>query len=661
MRYRILSSLPTILLFSILICTQTQSAAKAFSTDQLTLDSNDIKVEHTSIIIRNIEHSIELSFKDPEFREKYEGKTLTFWVNGKEKKAPMIKGKVEFSWKFKKKETFNIRYQKFSYSTKVNPIPLWFSIIPPLVAILFALIFKEVYSALFIGILIGTTTIYTYQGSDIFTAFFQGIFAIPDTYILHSVGDTEHLSIIVFSMLIGGMVSIITKNGGMKGVVNILSRFAKNARSGQFVTWLLGIAIFFDDYANTLVVGNTMRPVTDRLKISREKLAYIVDSTAAPIASIAFVTTWIGAELSYIQDGINTLGLEQSAYNVFINSLTYSFYPIFALIFILLLTYKGVDFGPMYKAEKRARRGYIHPDTAKNNTKQNSEIEIPDHVHPRGFNAVIPVAIVIFGTFAGLLYTGWDFGVWQNPDVAFSKKLSIIIGNSDSFKALLWSSISGVIAALILTISQRIMSLKDSVESLINGFKTMLTAIIILVLAWSIALLTNHLHTADFISQSLIQVNLAPYLVPALTFILAALVAFSTGSSWGTMAILYPLILPASWLISQKAGLEHSMALSIFYNVVSSVLAGSVLGDHCSPISDTTILSSLASSCNHIEHVRTQLPYALTVGGVGIGLGTIPSAYGVPAYITFPAGILVLFLIVHFLGKKTMETKNNLL
>jgi Na+/H+ antiporter NhaC len=213
----------------------------------------------------------------------------------------------------------------------------------------------------------------------------------------------------------------------------------------------------------------------------------------------------------------------------------------------------------------------------------------------------------------------------------------------------------GVIVALLLTVSQRILNLKDTIETLINGFKTMLTAIIILVLAWSIALLTKHLHTADFISQSLVEINMEPFLVPALTFILAALVAFSTGSSWGTMAILYPLILPASWLIAQKAGLDHAMSLALFYNVVSCVLAGSVLGDHCSPISDTTILSSLASSCNHIEHVRTQLPYALTVGGIAIVMGTVPSAYGVPAYITFPVGILLLFLIVHFFGKRSMK------
>jgi len=616
-----------------------------------------ISIDHTHIIIRNISHEFTLSFKDPDFRKEYEGKTIDVRVNGSLQQAKVVRGRASFTRQFSQETDLVVEYNDFRYTTHVDPIPQWFSVIPPLVAILFALIFKEVYSALFIGLLIGTTTIFAHQGSGWFSAFFEGIFAIPDTYVLDSLADTEHLSIIVFSMLIGGMVSIITKNGGMKGVVNVLSRFARNAQSGQFVTWLLGVAIFFDDYANTLVVGNTMRPVTDRLKISREKLAYIVDSTAAPIAAIAFVTTWIGAELSYIQDGINTLGLEQSPYNVFINSLAYSFYPIFALIFILLLTYKGRDFGPMFKAEKRARAGQIASWQAEaDSADQAREIETPEHVRPKGFNAVIPVGIVIFGTFIGLLYTGWDTQVWSSEEIAFSKKLSVIIGNSDSFKALLWSSIMGVIVALLLTVSQKILNLKTTVDTLIHGFKTMLTAIIILVLAWSLALLTQHLHTADFISSSLVAINLAPFLVPALTFILAALVAFSTGSSWGTMAILYPLILPASWLIAQKAGLDHAIALGLFYNVVSCVLAGSVLGDHCSPISDTTILSSLASSCNHIDHVRTQLPYALTVGGIAVGVGTVPAAYGVPGYITFPAGIILLYLIVHFFGKKSMET-----
>lgn len=618
------------------------------------LTKNDVEVEMTNVIVKGIETSIKLNFKDREFRQKYEGYPITIVVNGQKMVSRLIKGSATIQYKFHKKQDLHLEISGYEFTKRINPIPLWFSIIPPLIAILFALIFKEVFTALFIGILVGTATMFWYQDTNLILAIFKGMFAIVDTYILDSLTEPGHMSIIIFSMLIGAMVNIITRNGGMKGIVNILSKYANSPRSGQFITWLLGIAIFFDDYANTLVVGNTMRPVTDRLKISREKLAYIVDSTAAPITAIAFVTTWIGAELSYIQDGIRTIGIDESPYGIFINSLGYAFYPIFALIFILILIRKQVDYGPMFHAEKKAREATQDAVDDDKHTFSNklNELEIPEHIKARWYNAAIPVLIVILGTFAGLLYTGWDQSVWSDTSLKFGTKLSTVIGNSDSYKALLWSSLSGVLVAILLTIVQKILNLKDTVDSLINGFRTMLTAIVILVLAWSIALVTKHLHTADFISQSLISINISPHFIPAFTFILGALVAFSTGSSWGTMAILYPLILPASWLLAQNYGLDHDASLAIFHNVVSAVLAGSVMGDHCSPISDTTILSSLASSCNHIEHVRTQLPYALTVGGVSIMIGTIPAAFGVSSWILFPIGIFILFLIVRLVGKK---------
>ena len=442
----------------------------------------------------------------------------------------------------------------------------------------------------------------------------------------------------------------------MQGLVNLLSKKAASVRSGQFVTWLLGIIIFFDDYANTLVVGNTMRPVTDKLKISREKLSYIVDSTAAPVTSIAFVTTWIGAELSYIQDGINTIGLQETPYNIFLNSLKYSFYPILTLCFILLLIFLKVDYGPMYIAEKRARNKFKDSESKKDDEKislvSDQETQVSKHIKPKWFNAAIPVLIIIIGTLIGLLFTGWDSETWSNSSMPFSTKLSATIGNSNSFKALLWSSLSGVFVAIILSTSQRLLTLKEATTTLINGFKTMLTAIVILVLAWAIALITKDLHTADYISQILVKAQIPAYFVPAITFILAGLIAFSTGSSWGTMAILYPLILPTSWLICESHGMTHEASMLIFYNTVSTVLAGSVLGDHCSPISDTTILSSLASSCNHIEHVRTQLPYALTVGAVSIIAGTIPAAFQIPSYILFPIGLILLFIILKYFGRK---------
>lgn len=638
---------------SILVLTVNNSIAADTIEIPKLYNDDDVSVEITNVIVKGIKTEIKLNFKNKEFRRKFEGYPVTIKVNDKPIVLRIVKGSGTFEYKFSENQDFKISISDYTFTKKITPIPLWFSIIPPLIAILFALIFKEVFTALFIGILVGTTTMFWYQDVSLIPAIFKGVFAIIDTYLIESLTESGHMSIIIFSMLIGAMVNIITRNGGMKGVVNILSKFARSPRSGQFITWLLGIAIFFDDYANTLVVGNTMRPVTDKLKISREKLAYIVDSTAAPITAIAFVTTWIGAELSYIQDGINTIGITESAYGIFISSLGYAFYPIFTLIFILILIRKQVDFGPMYNAEKKARAADDRNLDDDSNTFSNkvNELEVPEHITPRWYNAAIPVFIIIFGTFIGLLYTGWDQAVWNDSTISFSTKLSTVIGNSDSYKALLWASISGVLAAISLTLAQKILNLKDTIDSLVNGFRTMLTAIIILVLAWSIALVTKHLHTADFISQSLVSINISPGFIPAFTFILGALVAFSTGSSWGTMAILYPLILPASWLIAQNFGMNHEESLSIFYNVVSAVLAGSVLGDHCSPISDTTILSSLASSCNHIDHVRTQLPYALTVGGVSIIVGTIPSAFGVSPWILFPAGILVMFLIVKFVAK----------
>ena len=614
---------------------------------------DDIKIEIPHIIIQGIDAELKIFIENQKLIQKIESNEVKIYINRTEIKSPKFeKGIFTINQDFED-ENIIVEIGEYSYKKEVHAIPLWLSILPPLIAIIIALLFKEVFSALFIGIFVGTSIIYYYAEQSIILAIFKGIFAIIDTYILQSLNDSGHLSIIVFSMLIGGMVNLITKNGGMKGVVDILSKYANNPTSGQFVTWLLGIAIFFDDYANTLVVGNTMRPVTDKLKISREKLSYIVDSTAAPIAAIAFVTTWIGAELGYIQDGISKIGLSIGAYNVFFNSLAYSFYPVLALLFIPILIFKKRDYGPMLHAERKARKMPTVVNSDNDNMQVFVDLNTSEKAKARWYNAVIPVLIIIFGTFIGLIYSGWDSEIWHNQQISFSTKLSEIIGRSDSYSSLLWSSLLGVLVAIFLSTTQKIMKIGEATESLLNGFKTMMTAIVILVLAWSLALVTEHLHTADFISNSLIYINISPYFVPSFTFIVAALISFSTGSSWGTMAILYPLILPASWLISTDYGLDFDASILIFYNVVSSVLAGSVLGDHCSPISDTTILSSLASSCNHIDHVKTQLPYAITVGGVSLVFGTIPSAFGISSLILFPITLIILYLIVHFFGKNS--------
>ncbi|NOR86173.1 MAG: Na+/H+ antiporter NhaC family protein, partial [Bacteroidales bacterium] len=583
--------------------------------------NNQWSIEKPLIIMSGIEVELEISIPDTL-------NSLSILVNGDELILDVDDGIAHFPLVIDEELLLIVESQYGIIEIDADPIPMWFSIIPPLIAILVALIFKEVFTALFTGIFIGTFTIFYYHGLSFFGALLKGFLSIIDDYIIKALNNTGHLSIIIFSMLIGGMVHIITKNGGMKGVVNYLGSYAKTKKSGQFITWLMGISIFFDDYANTLVVGNTMRPVTDRLKISREKLAYLVDSTAAPIASIALITTWVGAELSYIQDGIKLLNLNETPYIVFLHSLKYAFYPIFTLGFILILIFTGRDFGPMKKAEEKAANCKENTDQALNNN-PNTDYQPKKGIKPKAFNAIIPVLVVIFGTILGLIITGLDSVSWDS-NLSFYRNMSEVIGNADSYIALLWSSLAATFVAVLLSISQNLLSLKESMESMVEGFRLMLTAVLILTLAWALAALTEDIHTAEFISNSMIYLNLSPYFVPGIAFLLAALVAFSTGSSWGTMAILYPLMLPAVWLLSKEAGLNYEDSLSIFHNVVSVILAGSVLGDHCSPISDTTIMSSLASQCNHIDHVRTQLPYALAVGLVSLLIGTIPTAFGWP-------------------------------
>lgn len=559
---------------------------------------------------------------------------------------------------------------------RLRRIPLWLSILPPLIAIGLALIFKEVLISLFAGIWVGAFI----AGGLRFQGFLGVIKALLETvehYILKALNDGGHLSVIIFSLLIGGMVAIISRNGGMAGVVKRLSKYATTPRSAQFITWLLGVAIFFDDYANTLIVGNTMRAVTDKFRISREKLAYIVDSTAAPVASVAFITTWIGAELGYIDDGISQVDAMAGTtpYAVFLESLKYSFYPVLTLAFILMLVVMQRDYGPMLKAERRAR------ETGQVKAKQESleHVEETEDLSPvanaplRARNAIIPVLTVIVMTIIGLLDTGlsgvlgnedtaWLNGapttdgwgaVWSAMEGGFFGKLGLVIGAADSYVALLWASIAGVVVAIILTVSQRIMNITQTMSSLTSGLKAMFGAVMILTLAWALAITTEELHTAAFLVD-LLGDSLNPYFLPPIVFVLSALISFSTGSSWSTMAILYPIAIPLTWYVAEQAGWDPADAQGLLYNVISIVLAASVLGDHCSPISDTTILSSLASDCNHIDHVSTQLPYALTVGAVSIVLGFVASLLGggwLLCMALMAIGLAVLYGIVRWRGQ----------
>ncbi|NND07629.1 MAG: Na+/H+ antiporter NhaC family protein [Saprospiraceae bacterium] len=571
-------------------------------------------------------------------------------------------------------------------SARLLRIPLWYSILPPLVAILLALILKEVSISLFAGIWTGAFIVGGMR-LDSFYYFIMSFLQVVEKYVIHALNDAGHLSVIIFSLLIGGMVAIISRNGGMAGVVTSLSRFAKTARSAQFITWLLGVAIFFDDYANTLIVGNTMRSVTDRFSISREKLAYLVDSTAAPVASIAFITTWIGAELGYIDGGIAQIqdfSFDMTPYAIFIASLKYSFYPLLTLAFILLLIYVGKDFGPMMAAEKRARKtGQVSSAMTVSEDEPDMEDLRPVANAPMAWqHAVYPVLSVIFMTIVGLVSTGmesvqqelseltsdqyaatWN-ATWQNmhvlqgsEQIGFFRKLGILIGSADSYVALLWASLIGLVCGIVITLYRKIMNVTHTMHTMVTGFKTMMPALIILTLAWALAHTTEELQTATFLSSAL-ENAINPYLLPMLVFVLAALIAFSTGSSWSTMAILYPIVIPTSWAICQLSGLSEGISLEILLNVISIVMGASVLGDHCSPISDTTILSSLASDCNHIDHVRTQLPYALIVGGISLlcaGLSTYLGGGWLISLLLLAISVAIFLMVITRFGRRALD------
>jgi Na+/H+ antiporter NhaC len=470
---------------------------------------------------------------------------------------------------------------------------------------------------------------------------FYGLFDSFEVYVVNAVADRDHVTIMLFTFMIAGMVGVISRNGGMRGIVEWIIKGANSARRGQLAVWSLGLVIFFDDYSNTLVVGNTSRSITDRLRISREKLAYIVDSTAAPIATVALVTTWIGYQVSLIGDATAQLdGLDQSAYSIFLNSILYSFYPFMAIFLMVLVITTGREFGPMRAAEQRARATGVTVPPVTSTVGQDDEaaLAMKDGVQPNAINALIPVIVMIIGILAGLYITG------------DGETISDIIGSANSYQALMWASLLSAFTAVVMTALQGLLTLDEIVDAWVSGARFTFIAMIILVLAWSMSEISRELHTADFLIASLGD-SLPASALPATIFVLAAFTAFSTGSSWGAMGILLPLVLPLCWAIMNSQGLAGPEGHHILYASVSGVLAGAVWGDHCSPISDTTVMSSLSAGCDHMEHVRTQLPYAMLAGAAALFCGTVPTSLGLPWWAGMLLAAAVTALGLRLLGE----------
>jgi Na+/H+ antiporter NhaC len=530
--------------------------------------------------------------------------------------------------------------------------PGWLSLFPPLIAILLALLFRQVLLSLIAGIWFGALVLNVW---DPFAATLRTL----DQYIIDTVaGDADHVTILVFALLLGGMVGVMSRSGGTHGIVEAIRPLATTPRRGQLFTWLAGIIVFFDDYTSTLVVGNTMRPVTDRLRISREKLSYIVDSTGATIAVLAVISTWVSFEISLIGDalggaapqatdarlGAQLLEGSRNPFNVFLHSIPYLFYPIFAVIFVGLTVLTGRDFGPMLTAEQRARAtGYVLRPGATPAAEVTGTIMEPPPDRPRRWiNAALPVLAVIITALFGIYTTG-RAAAGEN-----ATSLRQIVGGAQPFLPLLWAAATGCFVAMLLAVASRALTLRQTIEAWVSGMRAVFLAVLILVLAWALGDVTESIGTGEYVAH-LVGAALPLQVLPVLAFLVAAVITFATGTSWGSMTILFPVLVPLA--VAMGGGVGFGAGYSIALGTISAIMAGAVFGDHCSPIADTTIISSMASACDHIDHVRTQLPYALVVALIAIAVGEIPTAFGVPPWVALPAGVLVMFIVLRVFGR----------
>ncbi len=541
---------------------------------------------------------------------------------------------------------------KCALSDGTEPIELkarffhWTSILPPFVAILLALLFQKTIVALFCGVWLGATLL---SGLNPLT----GLWLFVHHYFYeNALLDQFRLEIIGFVIFLCAMVGVLSRGGGIRGFVNLLVRIARSVRSTQVATYLMGLAIFFDDYSNCILVGSVMRPLSDKMRISREKLAYIVDSTAAPIAGLAMLSTWIAYEVSTFSAQLPEAGISESGYEIFIMTIPFRFYCIFTLLFVLMVILTMRDFGPMLRAERRARSTgeVVRPGSRPMVSSAMTRIEAKAGVPERWYNAVLPIACVLIVTMEEYWRIG---GGWSRPliDIVSLDALRSVLGTASEVSAarpIFFGAAAGFVLAVLLLIAQRILPLLECLKAAASSTRALFFAVVILFLAWCIGGVCADIGTAHYLI-ALFKGVIPPLLFPLVLFLTASLVSFATGSSWSTMAIL----LPNTVLFAVKmAELSDLDTLSMLVISIGAVLEGSIFGDHCSPISDTTILSSVSAASDHVDHVKTQIPYALSTMFAATLIGYLPAAAGVPPLLSIGTGIAVLLAGLLIFGRR---------
>ena len=528
---------------------------------------------------------------------------------------------------------------------------IW-TLIPPLVAISLAFITKNVIVSLVIGIMSGGF-ILNISGNNPFMALFYSFLDLIQRAV-NSLADPWNAGIILQVLAIGGVINLVGKMGGAKAIAEALSKRAKSAKSAQIITWVAGLLVFFDDYANSLIIGPMMRPVTDKMKISRERLAFIIDATAAPVAGIAIISTWIGLEVGLIGSAFDSIGVETNAFGVFLNTIPFRFYNILILGFIVITALLLKDFGPMRKAEIECRRGGLNLSS---NEDINKELSKHDELEPLPgvklsvWNAIIPIGALILGALFAFYYSGYTaimggedsavIQLMQNSPASFDA-IKEAFSNADASVALFQSAFFAGLVAIIIGVAKKIFTLSEALDIWVDGMKTLIITGVILICAWSLSSVIKELGTAKYLIQ-LLSGSLPPFILPSLIFVLGAIISFATGTSYGTMGILMPLAIPLAYSINPE--------MSYIIVATSAVLTGAIFGDHCSPISDTTILSSMGAGCNHIDHVRTQMPYAIFVAVITIVFGYIPAGFGLPVYVVLPIAFVAMFIGIQIFGK----------
>jgi Na+/H+ antiporter NhaC len=606
--------------------------------------------------------------------------------------------------------------------TAARSLPGPTALLPPLLAIVIALALRRTLVALFAGIYAGAVLVLVERGSGVAAALLRGFWDVFAVYFRAELFDTFRAEIIGFIVALIAMIGVITRSGGVQGLVERFAAFVGSVRSALFATWGMGLLIFFDDYANCMLVGSTMRPLTDRLRISREKLAYIVDSTAAPIAGISLLSTWIAFEVSVFSAQLPEVGISESGYAFFLRALPFRYYCILTLVFVAATIWTGRDFGPMARAERRARRDghLVAPGSRPAISERLSSMQPAPQMLRDWRIAAAPIALTLFLTAARIFTDGGGIALLRsNPGALFTLEgiggvvlagggaapiffgacsgllVAVFLAGSTALRAALalgaivaggleffgnplvaafaptlgpsladyvaFASVFAVVSASVgyamtrggRTTERPHLSIREIRSAGFGGASALGFAVVLLFEAWMIGAVCRDLATADYL-VALLSGWLPPVLLPLLLFAVASAVSFATGSSWSTMSILLPNVvaLAASLGGQTELGVVGMVAISI-----GAVLDGAIFGDHCSPISDTTVLSSVASGSDHLDHVRTQAPYALVTAALAVTCGYLPSV--LLGWWSFPlalaCGVGLVAAVLYGLGRRLPE------